>query len=75
MTQPERKPKLTASRKLEFIRLAVYSADDTITQAQALSFIASLFAEDPRTRLNPAALPELLNLVTPSPRRRAQRRQ
>jgi hypothetical protein len=66
MTRPATKVKLTAGKKLELIRLAAYSAGDTITPAEALSVIASLFAEDPGTRLNPAMLPELLHLVTPT---------
>ena len=73
MTRSSATVKLTAGKKLELIRLAVYSAGDTITPAEALSLIASLFAEDPGTRLNAATLPQLLNLVTPGRRRRAQR--
>jgi hypothetical protein len=70
MTRPRAKVKLTAGKKLELIRLAIYSVDDTITSAQALSLIASLFDEDPGTRLNPDTLPELLNLVTPARRQK-----
>lgn len=67
------RPRLTVAKKLEIVRLAVYSSGDTITPAQALSLIAGLFAEDPKARIDPQRLPELLALVTPPrPRRRRQ---
>jgi hypothetical protein len=47
--------------------VAAYSAGDTISRDEALSLIASLFAEDPIKRLNPATLAELLNVVTAAP--------
>jgi hypothetical protein len=57
-------PKLSATKKLELVRIAVYSAGDTLTVGEALAFIGSLFSEDPIKRFDPAALPTLLNLVS-----------
>ncbi len=63
--------KLTAAKKLELVRLAVYSAGDTITPAEALALIGGLFAEDPKARIDPQRLPELRALAAqPRPRRR-----
>ncbi len=63
---------MTAGAKLRLVQLAAYSAGDTITPAQALAVIASVFP-DPGSRLNPATLPELLHAVTPTTPRRTRR--
>jgi hypothetical protein len=66
-----RKP--TATQKLEIIRAAVFSVGDTITAAEALALVGSLFAPvDPGTRINRERLAELLALVDP-PRKRLRR--
>lgn len=64
--------KLTVAQRLKVIESAVFSVGDTITAAEALSLIGSLFRGDPGTRINKARLAELLNVVTP-PRRPAKR--
>lgn len=67
--------RIAAAKKLHLVQLAVYSAGETITPAQALAFIASLFDGDPGTRLSQEMLTELLNIVTPPKRvkKRSQR--
>ena len=67
--------KLSAAKTLELMRIAVYSADDTITAGEALSFIGSLFSEDPNKRFERGMLPTLLNMVSaPRPKRRRSNR-
>jgi hypothetical protein len=63
---------LSQSERLKLIEAAVFSIGDTLTEAEALSLIASVFRGDPGTRINKQRLAELLNVVTP-PRRRAKR--
>ena len=55
--------KLTAAKKLELIRYAVYSVGDTLTAAEGIAFIGSFFSADPGARLNPARVAELLNAI------------
>lgn len=62
---PGKRKTLTSSEKLELIRVAAFSAGDTLTPTEALALIASLFKEDPIVRIERARLPELLALVTP----------
>ena len=63
---------LTSSEKLELIRVAAFSAGDTLTATEAISLIASLFKEDPTVRIDRLRLAELLALVTP-PSKKARR--
>lgn len=56
---------LTPTEKLKLIHIAVFSVDDTISASEALSLIASVFKEDPITRIERSRLPELLAFVTP----------
>ena len=65
--------KLSAAKKLELVRIAVYSVGDTLSSGEALAFIGSLFSEDPIKRFDPTALPTLLNLVS-APRKTKRRR-
>jgi hypothetical protein len=66
--------KLSASKKLELIQAAVYSAGNELTADQVLVLIASFFPADTGARINPAMYTELLNLVTPQrPRRKRLR--
>lgn len=65
--------KLSAAKKLELVRIAVYSAGDTLSATEALAFIGSLFSEDPIKRLGPGTLPTLLNIVS-APRKTKRRR-
>jgi hypothetical protein len=65
--------KLNAGEKLELIRIAAFSAGDTLTATEAISLIASLFKEDPTVRIDRARLAELLNIVTPPSRPRPRR--
>ena len=54
---------MNATQKLRLVQLAVYSAGDTITHAEAVALIGGLFTEDPGERLNPARLSELRALT------------
>lgn len=56
---------LTVAEKLHLIQVAVFSVDDTITAAEAISLIASVFKEDPVHRIDRTRLAELLAFVTP----------
>jgi hypothetical protein len=65
--------KMTATARLNLIRAAVSSANETITSAQAISLIAAV-VEPTMWRINPDSVPTILALVTPAPRTPAQRR-
>jgi hypothetical protein len=60
--------KLTSAERLKLIESAVFSVGDTLTAAEALSLIGSLFRSDPGTRINRARFAELLAVVTPARR-------
>ncbi len=64
--------KLTGANKLAIIRAAVFSVGDTLTAAEALALVGSLFPPvDPGTRINRERMAELLNAVErPRPRRK-----
>lgn len=64
--------KLTSAQRLKLIESAVFSVGDTISAAEALSLIGSLFGSDPGRRINRAKLAELLAVVT-APRRPPKR--
>ena len=64
---------MTSKEKTNLIRAAVYSANVTITPAQAIALIAPLF-EPTEWRLNPEALPLLMAMVSPQPKLSSRRR-
>lgn len=67
--RPKRRA-LTSKEKLALIHVAVSSVDDTITPAEALSLIASVFGGHSPRRVLRDRLPDLLNLVTPTGRKK-----
>lgn len=69
--------KLSATKRLELIRVAVYSVGDTLTAAEAIAFIAGFFSADPTWRINPGMLPAglaALEHVVPGAARRVLKR-
>jgi hypothetical protein len=65
---------VTAAEKLGWIGIAVYSAGDTLTRDQALALIAAFFTKDPRARINPRQLAELLARISQEEKPRARQR-
>jgi hypothetical protein len=64
---------MTTKAKLGMIQTAIYSVGDTLTAAEALSLIGSLFHRDPIVRINPGQLAELKAAIDP-PKRRVARK-
>jgi hypothetical protein len=67
--------RLTATKKLEIVRIAVYSAGEAggLSANEAISVIAHLFTTDPGRRFSPEMIPTLkavIEAATPRPRRR-----